>query len=171
VIATPILIALAALVVGGPTQSSWAGLPVCGNRTIREAAKRTGCALGDRRCWLRAGGYCTDHVERKIRAAEPARPVEVVSVTPDEVRKGDVAFFLARTHYAYVERVVADGKGRPVAVDLSEFNLGVCWVDEELGVTDRYKVLGRRARVPLRDVDGGFLRPHPVAPEQGSGDP
>jgi hypothetical protein len=163
VIATPILLALAALVVGGPTQSSWAGLPVCGNRTILEAVKRTGCALGDRRCWLRAGGYCTDHVERRIRSAERAKMVEVASVAPADVRKGDVAFFLARAHYAYVERVVTDGKGTPVAVDLSEFNFGSCWVDEELGVTDRYKIPGRRARVPLRDVDGGFLRPRPVS--------
>ena len=162
-IATPVLVALAALVVGGPNLSTGASLPVCGNRTIRQAVMRTGCALGDRRCWLRAGGYCTDHVERRIRAEERAKTVEVVSVAPDEVRKGDVAFFLARTHYAYVERVVTDGKGRPVAVDLSEFNLGSCWVDEDLGVTDRYKVLGRRARVPLRDADGGFLRPRPVA--------
>jgi hypothetical protein len=162
VIATPVLASLVALVAAANAPAS-AGIPVCSNRTIREVVKRTGCTLGDKRCWVSAGGYCTDHVERMIRALEPARPVELVSVGPGDVRKGDVALFLARTHYAYVERVVSDGHGRPVSVDLSELNYGTCWVDVELMVTDQYKVVNRRLRVPLRDVDGGFLRPRPVA--------
>ncbi len=160
-IATPVLVSLVALLAAGAPPA--AGLPACSNRTIREVVKRTGCTLGDRRCWVSAGGYCTDHVQRRIRALEPARTVELVSVGPSDVRKGDVALFLARSHYAYVERVVTGRDGRPVSVDLSELNFGTCWVDVELMVTDQYSVVNRRPRVPLRDVDGGFLRPRPVA--------
>jgi hypothetical protein len=162
VIATPVLVALAALAVARAPDSPAASLPVCGNGTIRQVVKRTGCTLGDRRCWVSSGGYCTDWVERMVRAQEPARIVELGAVAADDVRKGDLAMFVARSHYAYVERVVTGKDGRPVAVDLSEYNFGTCWVDEDFLVTDQYRSLHRRSGVPLREVDGGFLRARPA---------
>jgi hypothetical protein len=122
---------------------------------INQVVKRAGCTLGDARCWYRSGGFCNDWVERRLgkgRAAK-ATPIDLAAV-----RKGDVAVFASRAHFAYVERVVRDAGGKPVAVDLSEYNFGACWVDAESMVTEKYKLVNRRSNVPVRDVDGGFLR-------------
>lgn len=137
-------------------------LPVCSNRVIGQVVKRVGCSLGDYRCWSTRGGFCADYVEARL-AAEKKQAGDTRSVRPEEVRAGDVAVFSARAHYAYVERVITDSKRRPVAVDLAEYNYGSCWVDPDLLVTDKYKVVNRRAAVALKDVDGGFLRPAPAA--------
>ncbi len=80
-------------------------------------------------------------------------------VRPEDVRKGDVAQFNSRVHYAYVESVVKDKNGKPVAVNISEYNYGTCWVDRETIVTDQYRKVNRRFGIPLSDVDGGFWRP------------
>jgi hypothetical protein len=151
------LAALAALAALGSSARA-EDLPFCTNRTAREVARRAGCTLADEQCWLSAGGFCTDWIEKRIREREK-RTVRLVSVAPQEVAEGDVAVFVDRSHYAWVERVRRDAKGRPVAVDLSEYNFGTCWVDDDLLVTDRYGILHRRAAVPLAAVDGGFLRP------------
>lgn len=142
----------------GAHQANAGVIPICSNRTINEVVKRAGCTVGDARCWTRGGGYCTDYVEKMIAADRAGAPARLRSVRPEEVRKGDVAVFVSRAHYAYVEGLVRDANGRPVAVEVSEYNFGTCWVDRALLVTDQYKVLNRRARVALRDVDGGFLR-------------
>jgi hypothetical protein len=139
-----------------------ADLPVCANRTINAAVERVGCTLGDSRCWSAAGGFCTDYVERWLQTRLAGQEARLVRVGREEVRRGDVATFLARVHYAVVERVVFDREGRPAAVDLSEYNFGTCWVDEELMVTDQYLVVNRRSDVPLGAVDGGFLRAVPA---------
>jgi hypothetical protein len=158
------VLASLALVLSGPAPGSGARLPVCSNRTIHEVAKRAGCALGDLRCWASSHGYCNDWVERRLLEGAPAGRLELVPVTAAEVRRGDVALYAARGHYAFVERVVTDRSGRPVAVDLSEYNYGTCWVDTDLLVTDQYGTLHRRLGVPLGAVDGGFLRARPAAP-------
>jgi hypothetical protein len=138
-------------------------LPVCSNRVINDVVKRAGCTVGDRRCWNRSGGFCGDYVEERIRASPSGKAMgRLENIRLEEVREGDVAVFLSRAHYAYVERVSRDGAGRPVAVDLSEYNFGTCWVDRDVMVTDRYKIVSRRAGVPLREVDGGFLRALPA---------
>jgi hypothetical protein len=161
----PLQLLLALALTAGEGHESNAGhLPVCSNAVINQVVKRVGCTLGDAKCWLRSGGFCGDHVEGRIAAARPGAKLQTVPVRPDEVARGDVAVFAARAHYAYVEAVVRDKAGRPVTVDLSEFNFGTCWVDKGLMVTDRYKLVGRRAGVAVRDVDGGFLRPRSVAP-------
>ncbi|TAL26144.1 MAG: hypothetical protein EPN94_03785 [Nitrospirae bacterium] len=80
-------------------------------------------------------------------------------INPEDVKKGDVAFFISRIHYAYVESVVKDKNGKPVAVNVSEYNYGDCWVDQSTMVTDKYKKINKRFGIPLSDVDGGFLRP------------
>jgi hypothetical protein len=139
-------------------------LPPCSNAVIQKVVKRVGCTLGDERCWIRAGGFCTDYVEQRILASAPGKKMELVGVATGEVRPGDVAVFLEAPHYAWVERVERDAAGKPVAVDVSEYNFGTCWVDDELMVTDRYKLLNRRAGVPIAAVDGGFERPRPVSP-------
>ena len=160
------MIAPALLVALGVAAASGHGgdagrLPVCGNRVIGAVVRRIGCTLGDARCWLRSGGFCTDHVEQRLAGPRGRGAMQLAPVSPQEVRPGDVALFGARAHYAYVEAVVRDTRGNPTAVELSEFNFGTCWVDKEMMVTDQYKVLNRRS-VSLADVDGGFLRARPV---------
>jgi len=147
-------LALATLAAGGH-ESNAGNLPVCANRVIGEVVKRAGCTLGDARCWARSGGFCNDWVEQRLGKG---RAAGAAPIAPDEVRKGDVAVFASRAHYAHVDGVVRDAAGRPVAVDLSEYNFGTCWVDAESMVTEKYKVVNRRRSVPLSDVDGGFLR-------------
>ena len=157
------LAALATLALAGGALARAGDLSLCSNRTIREVVRRAGCTLADDRCWRTAGGFCTDWVERRIRARRPAGDrVRLASVAPSDVATGDVAVFLDPAHYAWVERVRRDAKGRPVAVDLSEYNRGRCWVEKDLMVTDRFKALDRRPAVPLSSVDGGFLRPQRV---------
>jgi hypothetical protein len=150
-----------ALGSGDGHQSNAGELPVCRNRVINEVVKRAGCTVGDTRCWNRGGGFCMDYVERRTAGKGSAAPARRVEVKGEEVRSGDVAVFRSRAHYAFVERVIKGEDGRPVAVDLSEFNFGTCWVDEDAMITDQYKLLNRRLGVPLRDVDGGFLRADP----------
>lgn len=134
-------------------------LPDCANRTINEVVKRSGCTVGDTRCWVRSGGFCTDWVARSVApAAGRGAAARLEPISPEQVRRGDVAVFAARAHAAVVERVVNDGAGRPVAVDVSEYNFGGCWVDRGAMVTEKYGVVTRRRAVPLRDVDGGFMR-------------
>lgn len=155
-----VLLALAA--APGPRMDH-GNLPVCGNRVIVEAVKRAGCTLGDSRCWNARGGFCNDYVERRIREARGNSKFRMEPQPAEQVARGDVAVFLSRAHFAYVEAVVKDRRGLPVAVDLAEYNFGTCWVDRSAMVTEKYLVLNRRQRVPLRDVDGGFLRPHPAS--------
>lgn len=158
-----IVAALAALAVSAASghREDAGALPVCTNRVINAVVARAGCTVGDTRCWIRSGGFCTDYVERRLAAGRGAKPLELKPIAPEEVRKGDVAMFSSRAHYAYVERVVRDDAGAPLAVDVSEYNFGTCWVDPEAMVTEKYRMVNRRAGVPLRDVDGGFLRPRP----------
>jgi hypothetical protein len=150
----PLALALAALAAYGH-ESNAGSLPVCANRVINQVVKRSGCTLGDARCWYRSGGFCTDYVERRLGKERVAR---AAPIDPATVKKGDVAVFASRVHMSLVEAVVRDGQGRPVAVDLGEFNFGTCWVDAESMVTDQYKLLNRRRGVAISDVDGGFLR-------------
>lgn len=156
-----LLLSLAVTEAGGH-QANAGVLPHCANRAIHEVARRAGCALGDDRCWLRGGGFCTDYVERRVLALTGAARVELASVPVEELAPGDVAVFAGRAHYAMVERVLRGPDGRPMAMDLAEFNFGSCWVDEALMVTDAYGVLGRRRGVPVGLADGGFLRARPL---------
>lgn len=155
-----VALAVALSMVGGHDLNA-GRLPVCANRVISQVVKRVGCTVGDTKCWYRSGGFCTDHVEKRL-AAGGAAAVPMGAVAPEGVQAGDVAAFATRAHYAFVERVVRDKSGAAVAVELSEFNFGSCWVDEVAMVTERFGLLGRR-RVALRDVDGGFLRARPVS--------
>lgn len=134
-------------------------LPVCNNRTISEVTKRVGCTVGDSKCWLLSGGFCTDYVQKK--AGKSGKPGDWIAIMPMNVRKGDIAVFYTRVHYAYVESVIKDKQGKPVSVNLSEYNFGTCWVDEQLMVTDKYKLVNKRSNIPLHFVDGGFLRISP----------
>ncbi|MGB8930032.1 MAG: hypothetical protein WCC48_02150 [Anaeromyxobacteraceae bacterium] len=149
-------LALALLPVAGHDANA-GNLPVCANRVIRQVVRRVGCTVGDTRCWTRAGGFCTDHIEKRLGARRDGGADPMAPVATEQVRTGDVAAFASRAHYAYVEEVLRDRAGAPVAVELSELNFGTCWVDEGAMVTERYGLLGRR-RVVVRDVDGGFLR-------------
>lgn len=135
----------------------YAELPVCSNRIISEVTKRAGCTVGDSRCWLTKGGMCTDYIQRMVGHGKPVRLNNRIS--PEDVRKGDVAQFNSRAHYAYVESVVKDNNGKPVAVNVSEYNYGGCWVDRATMVTDKYKKVSRRNGIPISKVDGCFLRP------------
>lgn|SRR5574341_1318349 len=142
----------------GTSTVCYAELPVCSNRVISEVTKRAGCTIGDSRCWLTNGGMCTDYIQ--LMAGQAGKAVQLNKrVKPAEVRKGDVAQFNTRAHYAYVENVLKDKNSKPVAVDLSEYNYGTCWVDRSTMVTDNYKKVTRRFGIPLEDVDGGFWRP------------
>jgi hypothetical protein len=137
---------------------SYAELPVCGNRVINEVTKRVGCTVGDAKCWLTKGGMCTDYIQKMT--TQPGKAIQLNNkVRPEDVRKGDIAQFFSRAHYAYVESVVKDKNGKPIAVNVSEYNYGACWVDQSTMVTDQYKTVNRRFGIPLGDVDGGFLRP------------
>lgn len=159
--------ALAALAVAAGIHGSDAGnLPPCANRVINEVVKRAGCTVGDTRCWRRKGGFCTDWVEKRVAAvtSRPVKDLRLAPISPKQVAKGDLAVFASRAHTAFVERVVKDRQGRAIAVDLSEYNFGSCWVDPGAMATEMYGVPGRRPGVPLGEVDGGFLRPGVAAP-------
>lgn len=142
----------------GPVPANSEELPFCSNRTINEVTSRAGCTVGDSRCWLRSGGFCTDYVLKKLQLVPSVGEVTWLQVSPGEVKPGDVAVFNARAHYAYVERVVRDKQGKAVAVNVSEYNFGTCLVDEDTMVTDHYKKVNRRSGIPLTAVDGGFIR-------------
>lgn len=151
--------ALAAFVVAASGHAaSTAVLPVCPNRVINQVVKRAGCTLGDTRCWFRAGGFCMDYVEQRAGRGRTLALDRMVEVRRGEVQPGDVAVFLSRAHYAYVERVAKDAQGTAVSVDLSEYNYGTCWVDRNALVTDQYGAVNRRRGVAVGAVDGGFLR-------------
>ncbi len=136
-----------------------AELPVCSNRVINQVTARVGCTVGDVRCWLSKRGFCTDYIEKRIVQGKSGSVPQLLPVSPEQVRKGYVAQFLSRDHYAYVESVIRDGSGKPVAVNLSEYNYGSCWVDGESMVTDQFLKVNRRSAVALERVDGGFLKP------------
>jgi hypothetical protein len=133
-------------------------LPVCSNKKIVTTVRRVGCTLGDGRCWSKARGFCDDYVEARLAAEGAPTPRGFVRIPLEDVRAGDVAVFKARAHYAYVEGVRKDERGRPVAVSVAEYNFGTCWIDRDLLVTDRYRLESRRTTVPVQQVDGGFLR-------------
>lgn len=149
------------VLAGTSVRSAWAEvLPFCSNRTIQEVTGRVGCTVGDARCWLRKGGFCTDyvHIKLNLKRDEAGGEVSWTPVLPADVGPGDIAVFIARTHYAYVEKINRDKQGRPVTVDVSEYNFGTCLVDEQIMVTDQYKLVNRRKGVPINSVDGGFIR-------------
>lgn len=164
-ITVPLLATL--VVTAGAGHATDAGnLPHCANRVIAEVVKRARCTVGDTRCWTRSGGFCTDWVEKRAAAVtkRPVKDLRLVQVAAELVAKGDLAVFAARAHTAFVERVARDPQGRAVAVDLSEYNFGTCWVDPGAMATEKYGVVGRRLGVPLAEVDGGFQRPVPARP-------
>lgn len=134
-------------------------LPVCSNRVINEVTTKIGCTVGDTKCWFAKSGFCTDYVENKARQGKSGKTIKLEPVNSKDVKKGDVAQFNSRAHYAYVESVVRDRNGKPVAVNVSEYNYGTCWVDDQSMVTEKYKVVNRRSGIPVSAVDGGFLRP------------
>lgn len=150
--------ALIALLVLSAPHVCYAELPVCSNRIIYEVTKRVGCTVGDSRCWLTKGGMCTDYIQKM--AGQPGKAIKLnKQIRPEDVRKGDVAQFNARGHYAYVDSVVKDKNGKPVAINVSEYNYGTCWVDQSTMVTDQYKKVNKRSGVPMSKVDGGFWSP------------
>lgn len=156
---TKLITALLSVFLLGVSSSFGAELPVCSNRIINEVTTKVGCTVGDTKCWFAKGGFCTDYVELKARRGKNGKKIRLEPISVNNVKKGDVAQFTSRAHYAYVESVARDRNGKPVAVNLSEYNYGTCWVDEQSLVTEKYKVVNRRLNVPLSDVDGGFLRP------------
>lgn len=152
---------LLVLIVGAGSRPATASeLPVCSNRIINEVTARVGCTVGDANCWLTSGGFCTDYVEKKARRGQGDRKVQLKPINVGDVRKGDIARFASRAHYSYVESVVKGKDGKPVAVNLSEYNYGACLVDEQSMVTEKYKIVNKRTGVPVTDVDGGFMRPY-----------
>ena len=135
-------------------------LPVCSNRVINLVTKRIGCTVGDSKCWLTHGGFCTDYVQKMTMNKITGTTNRWNPIPAENVKKGDIAQFNSRAHYAYVESVVKGKNGKPVAINVSEYNYGTCWVDEETMVTDQYKVVNKRLNIPLNAVDGGFIRVH-----------
>lgn len=148
--------------VGTYTLSWAADLPICSNSVINAVTKRAGCTVGDRNCWLTRGGFCMDYVEKRLRRDHGGQTPHLLPVNPAQLRSGDVAKFSSRVHYAYVESVIRNASGKPVAVNLAEYNYGTCMVDEESMVTDRYLLVNKRSGVAISSVDGGFLRPQPA---------
>ena len=135
-------------------------LPDCSNRVVNTVMKRSGCTVGDPKCWFANGGFCMDYVQKRTGARKSFQPGQWRQVAPAMIRKGDVAqFFMPRAHLAFVEKVNRDKEGRPRSIDVAEFNYGTCWVDRDTMVTDTYKVVTRRSGIPISRVDGGFLRP------------
>lgn len=132
-------------------------LPVCSNRVINEVTKRSGCTVGDAKCWFANGGFCMDYVQKRTQSPKQS---QWQTIRAEMVKKGDIAqFYSPRAHYAFVESVVRDKQGRPRAVNVSEYNYGTCWVDPDIMVTNTYKIVTRRTGIPISSVDGGFLRP------------
>ena len=149
------------LIVGaGPRPATASELPVCSNRIINEVTARVGCTVGDANCWLTSGGFCTDYVEKKARRGQAGQKVQLKPINVGDVRKGDIAQFTSRAHYSYVESVLKGKDGKPVTVNLSEYNYGTCLVDEQSMVTEKYKIVNKRTGVPVTDIDGGFMRPY-----------
>jgi len=136
----------------------YAYLPVCSNSVINAVTARVGCTVGDPKCWLSKGGFCYDYIQKMTMQRQSGKKYQLKKIQSEDVKKGDVAQFNSQAHYAYVESVVRDKSGKAVAVNLSEYNYGACWVDESSMVTDKYKKVNRRSGLPLNNVDGGFLR-------------
>jgi len=135
-------------------------LPVCSNKVINEVTKRSGCTVGDTKCWFAQRGFCTDYVQSRIASPQSAKPDKWLQVSPEMVKKGDIAqFYSPRAHYAFVESVVKDKQGRVNAVNVSEYNFGTCWVDPDAFVTNTYKIVTKRSGIPVGAVDSGFWRP------------
>lgn len=152
---------LLVLIVGaGARPAAASELPVCSNRIINEVTARVGCTVGDANCWLTSGGFCTDYVEKKALRGQTGKKVQLKPINAGDVIKGDIAQFASRAHYAYVESLVRGKDGKPVALNISEYNYGTCWVDEQSMVTEKYKRINKRTGVPVKDVDGGFMRPY-----------
>lgn len=135
-------------------------LPACTNRVINQVTKRSGCTVGDAKCWFANGGFCMDYVQKRAAQGTSQKQSQWQPIRTEMVKKGDIAQFNSpRAHYAFVESVVRDKQGRPRAVNVSEYNYGTCWVDSDTMVTDTYKIVTRRTGIPISSVDGGFLRP------------
>ncbi len=155
-----LLCAVILLLMMGASTGFCDELPVCSNRVINEVTKRSGCTVGDPKCWFSHGGFCMDYVQKKTGASKGASLEQWQQIRPEIVRKGDVAqFFTPRMHVALVENVLRDKQGRPRTITVSEYNYGACWVDPDTQVTDTYKKVTRRSGIPINSVDGGFLRP------------
>ena len=154
------LMGLLCIICSGAQLSYAFELPVCSNRIINEVTRRVGCTIGDSNCWLSKGGFCTDYIQKMTWPGQPGKEVQLnKKIRPEEVKKGDVALFSSIPHYSYVESVVKDKSEKPVAVNVSEYNYGDCWVYEDMMVTDKYKKVNKRPGIPLSSVDGGFWRP------------
>ena len=90
-------------------------LPLCTNRVINEVTKRSGCTVGDPKCWFAKGGFCMDYVQKMTARRQTSKSGPEQQIRPELVRKGDTAqFFTPRAHYAFVESVLRDKQGSPV---------------------------------------------------------
>ncbi len=153
-----VLVLLAFFILIG-SNLCYADLPVCSNSVINAVTTRVGCTVGDPKCWLSKGGFCYDYIQKMAMHGQSGKEYQLKNIKSEDVKRGDVAQFNSQAHYAYVESVVKDKSGKPVAVNLSEYNYGTCWVDESSMVTDKYKKVNKRLGLPMSKVDGGFLRP------------
>lgn len=153
-----LVLVLLALLILMDSRLCYAYLPVCSNSVINAVTARVGCTVGDPKCWLSKGGFCYDYIQKMAMQRQSGKTIQLKNIKAGDVKQGDVAQFNSQAHYAYVESVVRDNSGKPVAVNLSEYNFGTCWVDESSMVTDKYKKVNRRSALPLNKVDGGFLR-------------
>jgi hypothetical protein len=106
-------------------------------------------------------GYCTDYIREVTGSAQSG---DAATWTPNidklDVREGDVAIFRTPApsgHVALVEKVHVDG-GRASWIDISEWNYGAEWINEQCAVTSRFGVTTTRKKIAVQTVHG-FWRP------------
>lgn len=106
-------------------------------------------------------GYCTDYIEfvtgkRQLGNGKDWKG----NISSSEVLPHDVAIFDVGTfgHVARIDSVNRDGNGKPISVNLSEWNYGSVLVNASCGVTDKFRITTYRVNVPLSSISR-FWRP------------
>jgi surface antigen len=98
-------------------------------------------------------GYCTDYIKKMTGNSQPGDAKNWVSnISPSEVLPCDTAIFTNVGnfgHVAFVDAVSRDGDGRPISVNLSEWNYGSIFQDESCGVTNKFGITTVRTNIAV----------------------
>lgn len=108
-------------------------------------------------------GYCTDYIRNITGSSQSGDARNWTSnISLSEVLPGDVAIFANVGnfgHVAFVDAVNRDGDGRPISVNLSEWNYGSTFQDESCGVTNKFGITTTRTSISVSSISR-FWRPN-----------
>lgn len=107
-------------------------------------------------------GYCTDYIKKRVGSSQSGDAKNWTgNLSSSEVLPGDVAIFTdvgSFGHVALVDAVNRDGGGKPISVNLSEWNYGSTFQDESCGVTSKFGITTTRTNISVSSVSR-FWRP------------